>query len=180
MQCPRDRTPLQSSVQQTIYDRVEVDVCPTCHGIWFDQGELAAILQLENVDAFAGDSPLLSGDRPSLPCPRNPHVAMHERQLSVPSPNAPRPLKLDQCSECDGIWLDGDELKDMVARLRESNVRPFLENPETARMTGAGLWLFMFFTGLPIEQWNPPGPPPHRHAAPGGALRRGVRLAAER
>ncbi len=37
--CPRDGATL---VEQTL-ERVSVDVCPTCNGIWLDKGELETI-----------------------------------------------------------------------------------------------------------------------------------------
>ena len=155
MICPRCRATLTTVVRDTPSDRIELDACPSCHGVWFDRDELSAALQLENVTAFGTDSPLLEGDRVSLPCPRNPRVSMHERHLAVPPDKGAPDLKIDQCAECGGIWLDGGELPQTIAAMQSKAVRPFLENPETARMGGKALWLFMFFTGLPIEQWNP-------------------------
>lgn len=37
--CPRDGAKL---VEQTL-EKVSVDICPTCNGIWLDSGELEAI-----------------------------------------------------------------------------------------------------------------------------------------
>jgi len=142
-------------VRDTPYDRIELDVCPACQGVWFDRGELAAALQLANLAAFAPDSPLLHGDEVSLLCPRNPRVRMHERQIAIPIAQPPAPLRLEQCAECGGVFLDAGELPAMVAALKDRKLRPFLENPETARMGSLALWIFMFATGLPVEQWNP-------------------------
>ncbi len=155
MICPRCRAELRTVVRDTPYDRIELDACPSCQGVWFDRDELAVALQLQNAGAFAPDSRLLEGEVPSLPCPRNPRVRMHERHIAIPiAPGLPA-LKLDQCAECGGVWLDGGELPTTLAAMRDKKIRPFLENPETAKMGSLGLWLFMFFTGLPIEQWNP-------------------------
>ncbi|MEO6951974.1 MAG: rhomboid family intramembrane serine protease [Polyangia bacterium] len=155
MLCPRDRNALTTVVRDTPHGNIELDVCDRCHGVWFDRRELAEALRLDNLDAFAPDSPLLDGDRVSLPCPRNPHVRMRARHLVVGNdPRIPQ-LELDQCAECGGVWLDGGELPTTIAALKDAHVRPFLENHETAKMGSAALWLFMFFTGLPVEQWNP-------------------------
>ena len=40
--CPRDGTALD----ERIFESVRVDVCPSCHGIWLDAGELAQLLHL--------------------------------------------------------------------------------------------------------------------------------------
>ncbi len=155
MICPRCSAALRTVVRDTPYDRIELDACPTCLGVWFDRGELATALQLDNAGAFAPDSHLLAGDAASLPCPRNPRVRMHERRLSVPTDLQLPRLKLDQCAECGGVWLDGGELPSTIAAMKDQRVRPFLMNPDTAKMGSVALWLFMFFTGLPVEQWNP-------------------------
>jgi membrane associated rhomboid family serine protease/Zn-finger nucleic acid-binding protein len=155
MDCPRGHGPTSRVVHRAPYDRIELDVCQKCGGVWFDRGELAAALQLDNLDAFSPESPLLEGQRPSLPCPRNPKVRMFARTIAVPTDPSAGKLELDQCAECGGVWLDGGELPQTVATLRDKNVRPFLEDHENAKMGSIPLWLFMFFTGLPIEQWNP-------------------------
>jgi membrane associated rhomboid family serine protease/Zn-finger nucleic acid-binding protein len=153
MKCPRCLSELRTTVEETPNDRIEVDVCPTCRGIWFDRFELEAMLQLPNVGAFGVDSPLLDGERPSLRCPRNPDAQMIERRLATD--RTPRPLLIDQCPTCQGVWLDGGELEQLAEKLRADELQPFINVDPQRTNLGAGLWLFMFFTGLPVEQWNP-------------------------
>ena len=76
---------------------------------------------------------------------------MCERHLRTD--RSAQPLRIDQCLGCEGIWLDGDELRSVAEQLRDPRVRPFLDEP--MRSPSLGLWLFMFFTGLPIEAGNP-------------------------
>ncbi|NUQ11307.1 MAG: zf-TFIIB domain-containing protein [Gemmatimonadaceae bacterium] len=40
LSCPRDRSALEP---QTYEAKIEIDACPTCRGVWLDQGELEAI-----------------------------------------------------------------------------------------------------------------------------------------
>ena len=49
MQCPVDQSELRRSTRQGI----EIDRCPTCHGIWLDRGELEKIV----ARSMDGDSP---------------------------------------------------------------------------------------------------------------------------
>lgn len=42
--CPRDGTKLQPHVERG----VTIDVCPTCHGIWLDKGELQVAVESKN------------------------------------------------------------------------------------------------------------------------------------
>lgn len=163
MLCPRCKAPLIATREQTPSGRVEIDRCPSCHGVWFDGGELAALAQLGNSEAFALHSPLLVGDETSMPCPRHPETPMLERQLmpsrthAVPLPGgAGSRLAIDQCPTCHGLWFDGGELDQLARSLRDSRLAPFLADP--AMMEGpasAWRWLFMLMTGLPVEQWQP-------------------------
>ena len=43
MDCPRCKTAMN---QRTRAD-VEIDVCPQCHGVWLDGGELAKVLEMD-------------------------------------------------------------------------------------------------------------------------------------
>lgn len=158
MDCPRCALPLKIAMEPTPRGRVELDYCPRCRGVWFDAQELAVVLGVDNLGAFAVGSPLLSSPRPTgLACPRHGHSPLLERELATDQVGqlGDAPLRFDQCPGCEGIWLDGDELASMAERLQGHRVRPFLVDPDTARTTGLGLYLFMLLTGLPIEQWNP-------------------------
>lgn len=145
---------MQIALEQTARGRIELDYCGRCRGIWFDAQELAALLNLGNLDAFTARSPLwLSDEHSELSCPRHGHSPMRERELlSAQHPEAP-PLHIDQCVGCEGVWLDGPELQRVVSAVQVEAAQDFLTHGE--RPTGLGLWLFMFFTGLPIEGFHP-------------------------
>ena len=40
LMCPNDN----SSMQKVVREGVEIDMCPTCRGVWLDRGELEKIL----------------------------------------------------------------------------------------------------------------------------------------
>ena len=163
MLCPRCKEPLIATLEQTPSGRIEIDRCASCHGVWFDGGELAALAQLGNSEAFALHSSILVGDAVTMPCPRHPETKMIERQLApsrtqaVPMPGGTASLlSIDQCPTCHGLWFDGGELDQLAHSLRDSRLAPFLADP--AVMNGpssAWRWLFMLMTGLPVEQWQP-------------------------
>ena len=48
MNCPCCNTQLLMSERQ----RVEIDYCPNCRGIWLDRGELEKIIERENTSGF--------------------------------------------------------------------------------------------------------------------------------
>lgn len=178
MQCPRCSAPLRPIQEQTASGRIELDYCPRCRGVFFDQGELEAMLHLEGTDAFAAQSLLLGEPPPGLVpspavrCPRGCSALMSERLLPTPRPNflaaalaTGRPserrgeLLIDLCPQCSGIWLDGGELATVADALRDPRVHPLLQ-PQAPpgidlHQPSAWVWLFMFLTGLPVETWQP-------------------------
>ena len=68
--CPRCRSPLEAVQAPTAEHRLILDECPRGDGLWFDQGELDALLHvlfgndgraLENVRAYLGDFMSING-----------------------------------------------------------------------------------------------------------------------
>lgn len=183
MQCPRCSALMRPVQEQTASGRIELDYCPRCRGVFFDQGELEAVLRLEGTEAFSPESPLLAAPEfgpdalaPGIPCPRCPGVHMHERVmpgarssflngslggsgLGSPSGRGSGALQIDLCPRCAGIWLDGGELGAIGEALRDPRLHPLLvPQPPPGfdlRPPSAWVWLFMFLTGLPVETWQP-------------------------
>jgi membrane associated rhomboid family serine protease len=160
--------------EQTASGRIELDYCPRCRGVFFDQGELEAVLRLEGSDAFSAHSlllaepPLSLTPAPLLRCPRGCRLPMSERLLPSVRPNLlaaalatghPSELRIDLCPGCAGIWLDGGELAAVAQALRDPRLHPLLvpQPPPDfdLRPPSAWVWLFMFLTGLPVETWQP-------------------------
>ena len=115
LRCPRDGGQLHVEKDHAI----EVDACGTCHGAWYDFGELA---QLEAT--VTGDEASLAGmveysKRDSeLKCPacEKVMVAFDYRAHAV---------ELDACPDEHGFWLDAGESERVrqIMRERASDVR---------------------------------------------------------
>jgi len=69
---------------------VEIDLCPSCAGVWLDGGELK---EITNYDLTAGR--VLSCIRCEKP--------MQTKMV--------RGVEIDICPDCDSVWLDAGELK---------------------------------------------------------------------
>ena len=102
MQCPKCNEPLALTELRGI----EVDRCSICRGVWFDQKELASLLQLSPAELGPIRGGKLEDDvnRQKAKCPRD-HSDL-TRVFSASNPD----VIVDTCPKCLGIWLDGGEL----------------------------------------------------------------------
>lgn len=95
--------------------RLEIDICPTCHGIWFDARELPVFLQsptLKGKFMWKPDVRMSQEERDevragSRQCPRC-RVPMGNREYAS--------VTVDCCPRCEGLWFDDGEVRMVVER----------------------------------------------------------------
>lgn len=104
-------------------NRIELDHCTNCGGVWFDSHELELLLAsfgIRDTRAFLGD--ILGGRQATtLEKPRKcPVCSQRMRKSNVG--DRPRVL-IDACPKGDGIWFDGGELDELLSEVsRESKL----------------------------------------------------------
>jgi Zn-finger nucleic acid-binding protein len=113
MKCPRCKTVLS----EIKYEGVTIEVCPDCKGEWLFAGELERIvehhdkvftpeeiasLDAANKEIFTAEK----DDQDELNCPVCEDVRMEHFNYGDTSG-----IILHRCMECDGIWMDKDELE---------------------------------------------------------------------
>jgi Zn-finger nucleic acid-binding protein len=112
MKCPR----CSSSLERAVYDGQKIDVCPDCEGEWLSSDELGKIVERHDEVFTADEIVSLQGvnhevftaekdDHDELDCPqcgaRMEHFNYGETSGVI----------LHKCIDCDGIWMDKDELR---------------------------------------------------------------------
>ncbi|MEL6329828.1 MAG: zf-TFIIB domain-containing protein [Planctomycetota bacterium] len=109
--CPKDNT----LMERLDADGIAVDRCPSCGGIWFDLGELRALMnradddligELDRTDRRVPAS-AHTEDRSNWVCPRD-----GQRLTSLRDPQQPH-LEYELCTHCGGVFFDSGELKDL-------------------------------------------------------------------
>lgn len=117
MHCPRCRTELHTRPT----DGIEIDECPSCHGIWFDADELRRVKDERDTDLNWMDFELWKhGDQfrvntKAVSCPNcsNALVTIDYDQTEV---------EIDHCTHCRGVWLDAGELERILESLSQELV----------------------------------------------------------
>lgn len=91
---------------------VEIDVCPSCQGVWLDLGELELIAEQAGVDP----GPLIDalekvgrGEKEERRCPR---CGKRLRKITA---GKQRRVELDRCPRGHGIWFDRDEMQTIIS-----------------------------------------------------------------
>ena len=132
MKCPRDGTTLQ----RVEILGLELDKCHQCDGIWFDRGELERLRDAkipdveEAIERKYGDPAYETGSvAEHMRCPR----CGEDTRLMRHQYTYTRPVHVDRCLKCYGIWLDDGELnaivgeKTKIDQIRETGrLRAFL------------------------------------------------------
>ena len=108
MKCPIDGTLLQT----VNVGNVELDKCHKCDGIWFDYGELEKIIAMgavqveEQLETSYGNPEFREGEVEGyMRCPR-----CGDARLQGFTYTYVRPVRIDRCEKCFGLWLDDTEL----------------------------------------------------------------------
>lgn len=86
------------------FDRVEIDYCPTCEGIWLDSGELRILLSKEG----EGDS-LLKTMVPIRSKEKKRRCPICSKGMGKILIGEEGSVELDECLE-HGLWFDRGEL----------------------------------------------------------------------
>jgi uncharacterized protein len=136
MRCPIDK----SDMIVVEHQKIELDFCLKCAGVWLDSGELnLLVLTLKSEGASITDTEILK--------PQDVQVTESNRKCPICGRNmnkawigkAPKVL-IDSCPIGDGLWFDGGELNQVLCEmetpgLKSKNVLSFLGKAFQARCT---------------------------------------------
>ena len=143
--CPKCQLPMWPMELQG----VKVDLCTGCQGMWFDRGELekASGAKLSGAE---GSAVAAKGRLTRLICPAC-SAYLHERSLLRRAE-----IMVDRCPHCSGLFLDKGEYSAAHKYLRSkagvlSRRRPKADLPPQLDEDSAGLAIFQYLTGLPLE-----------------------------
>jgi Zn-finger nucleic acid-binding protein len=113
----------ESVLDKARVGEVEVDLCPSCGGLWLDHGEIERIGRGNSQDLAKLRTALTGSAAPAPPS---------AIQSSCPACSGllkevvMGPVHVDYCTECHGVFLDRGELDQAVQAVRGSTLRQMI------------------------------------------------------
>lgn len=92
------------------YKKIELDVCTSCDGIWFDQNELELLLGTYNIKLEGLGTKLGKSSEIHRRCPHC-NAKMEKRAIG------PANVTIDACPKNHGLWFDKGELEQIINEL---------------------------------------------------------------
>ena len=107
MRCPKCRT----DMEQVMIDDTEIDRCLTCHGLWFDDGELSKVRTREAAAVLDIGDVKTGKKQNEIEHYRCPRCAGPMNRLVDPEQTH---IWFEQCDSCGGSFFDAGELTDLA------------------------------------------------------------------
>ena len=117
------------------WERVEIDHCPACKGIWLDKGELELLLEKSD-DKNRILSSLAMCEKQNSKSRKCPICLKKMEQVGC-GPNSN--LTVDWCPKQDGIWFDAGELSALLKSeffSGQTKISEWLEDIFSKTLTG--------------------------------------------
>ena len=102
-------------------EKIELDYCTNCSGVWFDSGELELMLDLMGLEgsslpiADILSSPEAKATEKKRRCPI---CSQKMRKTTIGREPA---VLIDRCPQGHGLWFDGGELNELIIQYVEKS-----------------------------------------------------------
>ncbi len=101
MNCPKCKSALGPNQVNFL---LELDICASCCGVWFDQQEIYAKVKRSTQFYEVFKKAYQKATKTDLPCPRDnePMIQTTVEDISLP---------FEACEKCGGMWFDKGEVE---------------------------------------------------------------------
>jgi Zn-finger nucleic acid-binding protein len=123
------------------HDRIELDYCPECHGVWFDAGELELLLNSWGLEGTASFLDGILNTEEAATAEKKRRCPLCRQKMK--KANLETQVLVDVCPNGEGIWFDGGELGALVRQLAQKAPAP----PDKERNV-------VNFLGEAIKPWD--------------------------
>lgn len=116
-----------NKLDKAVFNEVEVDLCPSCLGMWFERDELRWAKDAKDknltwldVDLWEDETKFKISSQDKI-CPGC-RLPLYEVRYGDSD------VKVDVCTVCYGVWLDRGEFKELIDYLRDKADTEVLNN----------------------------------------------------
>ena len=99
------------------HNRIELDYCTSCQGVWFDAEELELLLEsmgFENHGLPLGDIVHAPAAEPSEQKRKCPICGLKMKKMAL---GQQPEILIDACPQREGLWFDGGEVGQLIRQL---------------------------------------------------------------
>ncbi len=115
------------------YQKIELDICASCGGVWFDKEELGLLLGTLQLEADElGRALTKKTEEKTRKCP---YCRGRMAKVLVGPGEG---VMIDRCKKGHGLWFDGGEVDAVITGLRKAREA---ERPDAAREDKVGSFL---------------------------------------
>ncbi len=100
------------------FDKIELDYCTACRGIWFDKGELELLLDTLSGGTARGLISRLTGKPAKNVSEKSRKCPICFRKMKKFEAGSGHELLIDICDYGHGLWFDGGEAGALVEQLK--------------------------------------------------------------
>ena len=113
MKCPVCKNPMIV----VEHEKIELDYCVNCSGVWFDAGELELFLETMNLEKNSlSPGSLLSSPEAKTAEKKRKCPICGKKMRKTAIGQEPQVL-IDACAKGDGLWFDGGEVEQVIKQL---------------------------------------------------------------
>jgi Zn-finger nucleic acid-binding protein len=95
-------------------DKIELDYCTQCSGVWFDSGELELMLDKMGLDSSALSIAKLTDTPEAKTTEKKRRCPICGRKMKKVNLGKKPKVLIDVCPRGDGLWFDGGEVHQII------------------------------------------------------------------
>ena len=99
------------------HEKIELDYCVNCAGVWFDSGELELFLETFKLDKIGLSPATISSSPEAKTSEKKRKCPICGKKMRKAAIGEEPKVLIDACDKGDGLWFDGGEVEQLVKQL---------------------------------------------------------------
>jgi Zn-finger nucleic acid-binding protein len=112
------------------YHNIELDYCSSCHGTWFDRGEMELLLRSMELDETPNLLERISSQEEVSTSEEKRRCPICRRSMKKQAIGSNPQITIDYCAKNHGIWFDAGELRHLTNNLRPGEISEYSSEQE--------------------------------------------------